>query len=865
MASPFGKRTVVPLIYSVSLLALLLVAAAARFRLPQTPLFDPDYGGYLRPALSMLTGHGFPHIGGRDCLYPGFIFIVLKIAGDFRAISVVQHVLGLATGALMIVACQRGVLLLRHPFGSPRVPSLVSFLGLLPAAAYLSAPSAIFFEQSIRPEAIFPFFAVLSICLNIEFIHCRWIIKTPARAAWLGAAQMVVSVIAYKLKPSFGFALILVNLPIAASLLTSGMTIRLKALMTTGAAVFCALFLLWPESVLKRSDPDAYTFLPETLLTIHADMIRDQMAADLANNLSGPFPRQDVQTLLDHLNAELPAARLPQNRPYPSLGFNPDYLLYTDPVFRGVTSRKHDAFRERAELGYYYYERTFLHRPARMLGKVWGQMRIFYHFGAADREQLFGKGFRLRNARANLRAEYQRNIDLYDEPGAAARFDEYPPARPFIETSRRLSRAPAIVEQEPILTFVQRILEVLYLPGLLVVLLISGWAACTGRLHSGWLTPISVTLLVLSYNLGNNLTVAVVHSLDVRRYIDNELAYTLLGSTFSLLLIGETTRRLAGGWFVGHMDTMDGAEFRASALPLPALPAPGDGNLITPSLCILMYGVSESGYTAAFVADYRSTFPNARLVALDDPGVGRREAMLTALAGADSDAVILVKASESYPAEGARRLFESYCAQPADLIVGAREGVAGPGPASRIVGWMCGWDAADLFCGLRLFSRRFHENVPILARGFELELELTLQALGNGFGIREVPVPFTPAAKGARPGATTDRDARRLVRLFLTLCRDFRPMLCGGILAGTFFLLGLCAGLASILGSHAAGRHATRGPWELPAAVLFVLAAFALQTGWILEAAVQRSREATQLRVRDWMRKNCSPGAKTGL
>src|SRR5687768_12909235 len=74
--------------------AVLGYAAWLRFQLPQVPLFDYDVLGYLLPAVDNLLGRGFPHVL-RNYFYPGFLYAVLKLFADFRAISVVQHLLGL--------------------------------------------------------------------------------------------------------------------------------------------------------------------------------------------------------------------------------------------------------------------------------------------------------------------------------------------------------------------------------------------------------------------------------------------------------------------------------------------------------------------------------------------------------------------------------------------------------------------------------------------------------------------------------------------------------------------------------------------------------------------------------------------------
>ena len=41
----------------------------------------------------------FGHTNGRNFLYPGFLYLILSVFADFRAITFVQHLLGLTAGA----------------------------------------------------------------------------------------------------------------------------------------------------------------------------------------------------------------------------------------------------------------------------------------------------------------------------------------------------------------------------------------------------------------------------------------------------------------------------------------------------------------------------------------------------------------------------------------------------------------------------------------------------------------------------------------------------------------------------------------------------------------------------------------------
>jgi len=83
------------------------LAAWLRWRVPLDPIADPDTWGYLSPALRKLTGAQFGHSLGRNFVYPGFLFLLLRVFGDFRAISIAQHLLGLIAGGMLLLTWRR--------------------------------------------------------------------------------------------------------------------------------------------------------------------------------------------------------------------------------------------------------------------------------------------------------------------------------------------------------------------------------------------------------------------------------------------------------------------------------------------------------------------------------------------------------------------------------------------------------------------------------------------------------------------------------------------------------------------------------------------------------------------------------------
>src|SRR5947208_7551683 len=99
--NPSRRSLAIPvrqLAYWSALAVIFVWAAWLRFRLPLDPIADPDTWGYLSPAIRKLMGAEFGHTRGRNFVYPGFVYLLLRVFGDFRAIAVIQHLLGLFAG-----------------------------------------------------------------------------------------------------------------------------------------------------------------------------------------------------------------------------------------------------------------------------------------------------------------------------------------------------------------------------------------------------------------------------------------------------------------------------------------------------------------------------------------------------------------------------------------------------------------------------------------------------------------------------------------------------------------------------------------------------------------------------------------------
>jgi hypothetical protein len=534
MAAPASTPTPrfdrLPALTWLALAGILGLGIALRLRWPLEPLSDPDTWGYLHPALSELIGHGFKHTYGRNFIYPGWVYLWLRGCGDFRAICLAQHLLGLATGLLLWRVWQRW----REWFAQPRLPDWIATLvGLGLVAFYVSSTTVIFLEQRIRPEAIFPFFAILAIYLTMEFLRAWFVTRRTLWAAVYGGGVVFDAILCYELKPSFGFALGVALLPLLAAVLQPRQTWRRRLAIAGAAAaalVLAGLLLLWPEHKLARADNISALFLPETLLTVHADVIHEQMTRDLAAGNPTPYPTAWLAALNDRLGHELALASSPEQKPYPSLGFNPDYLMYQDSLCRFLY--REIGVRRIIRLCFYYYERAWRYQPGAMARNVGRQLGIFY--GQNCPAFWLGRAI-------DISRNYRKTIAAFEPANYQKEMLAYAPARDYLAASGRLADTDAVYRQGPIFTLANTVAAEVYLP--LLIAVSTSWLLVLCLPIAGLRQELgpagALVLLFFAYTFGNCLTVAIVHSLNIDRYSSNLVIFTILAEAGALFWFTE--------------------------------------------------------------------------------------------------------------------------------------------------------------------------------------------------------------------------------------------------------------------------------------------------------------------------------------
>ena len=175
-----------------------------------------------------------------------------------------------------------------------------------------------------------------------------------------------------------------------------------------------------------------------------------------------------------------------------------------------------------------------------------------------------------------------------------------------------------------------------------------------------------------------------------------------------------------------------------------------------------------------------------------------------------ADAVIVVDGDDTYLAEEAPVLLEPILRGEADMVVGNRLQRASKESLRRLhqignrlvvasINRMFGTAYQDVLSGYRAFSRRFVESVPVLTQGFEIETELTLQALGEELDVIEIPISYRRRPAGSHSKLRSFRDGYRIMLTAVVLLRDHHPLRFFGFVSLVCFLIVLAASVLRLM------------------------------------------------------------------
>jgi glycosyltransferase involved in cell wall biosynthesis len=323
---------------------------------------------------------------------------------------------------------------------------------------------------------------------------------------------------------------------------------------------------------------------------------------------------------------------------------------------------------------------------------------------------------------------------------------------------------------------------------------------------------------------------------------------------------------------------MTGPELIAGS-PAETSPSAPRESIRNRKVAVLVPCLNEERTIEKVIQDFRKELPGAAVYVYDNNS-SDQTALVAKAAGAEvirekrrgkgfvvasmfedveADLYVLVDGDDTYPAEKVHDLLRPLVEERADMVVATRLDEFGERSfrpfhlfGNRLVVGLVNLifkcDLKDIMSGYRAFNRDFVRKVPIVSRGFEVETEMTLQALHYDFVIAEVPVPYRKRPEGSSSKLKTFSDGMKTLLTIFDIFKAYRPLL-------FFFILGvILAGLGLFIGSIPVAEFLETGKIQrFPSAVLasgiMIVSVICVAIGIILDAINHRLRELIRINV----------------
>lgn len=231
-------------------------------------------------------------------------------------------------------------------------------------------------------------------------------------------------------------------------------------------------------------------------------------------------------------------------------------------------------------------------------------------------------------------------------------------------------------------------------------------------------------------------------------------------------------------------------------------------------------------------------------------GKGKGSAMREAVNKIDTDMLVFIDGDGTYPVERMSSLVMPLLEDRADMVVGSRnkrqKGSVGGFNAvgnkifNRAINFAMGSSVTDSLSGYRALRRETFNELVLFSDRFEIEVEITVEAIAKGLRIMEVPITY-----GTRAGSETKlnplSDGANIARSLLFILMNVNPLKFFGLISLIFFALALYPSYFVMVEKFTTGEVVSI-PSVLLSLFLFVTGVMSIVVGLLSELVVRSRR-----------------------
>ena len=303
-------------------------------------------------------------------------------------------------------------------------------------------------------------------------------------------------------------------------------------------------------------------------------------------------------------------------------------------------------------------------------------------------------------------------------------------------------------------------------------------------------------------------------------------------------------------------------------------------------IAVLIPCYNESKTIEKVVKDYKKALPEADIYVYDNNSTdqtdeiaikagaivryeyrqGKGNVIRSMFREIDADCYLMIDGDDTYSSENAREMCNYILEKRADMVIGDRLSstyfTENKRPfhnfGNKIVRWLINKlfknNIRDIMTGYRAFSYDFVKGFPVLSKGFEIEIEMTIHAVDKNFKLVEIPITYRDRPEGSVSKLNTYKDGFKVLRTIATLFKEYKPGIFFGIFASIFLLISLILGVPVFLEYFDTGL-VPRFPSLIVSGIFLVISLLLWITGILLEVIVKKHRQLYELFMNELKKK----------
>lgn len=299
-------------------------------------------------------------------------------------------------------------------------------------------------------------------------------------------------------------------------------------------------------------------------------------------------------------------------------------------------------------------------------------------------------------------------------------------------------------------------------------------------------------------------------------------------------------------------------------------------------IAVLIPCYNEAPSVAKVVHDFRKALPEATIYVYDnnstdgtdtiarDAGAvvryerqqGKGNVVRRMFQDIDAECYIMADGDDAFPAEDSLKMSSMVIDGGIDMVIGDRLSSTysqqnkrpfhnfGNSLVKTLINHVFKADIHDVMTGYRALSYRFVKSFPIVSKGFEIETEMTIQAVDKNMNIQNHVIDYRERPDGTASKVQTIPDGIKVIRTILQLFSNYEPLKFFGILAAILAVMSIIFFLP-VLGDYLSTGLVPRFPTLIVCGFTMIAALNMLFAGIILQAVKQKERREFEFRLQE--------------